>query len=261
MLVCAPNTEKAFYAAVEAIAQGNEAGRSPLSVQAQDGGVGMEQTVAHYIAQYGLLFYPFTFAWTAVEGETFVIFAGYFASRGLLNLPSLLAAAWLGSFCGDQFYFWLGRRYGTRVLGRFPKWQPGVDRALRLLERYNTGFILTFRFIYGVRNFSSFAMGMSPLRWTRFLMLNFIAAGVWAVSFAGGGYVFGHALSAMLGDAAQILGLVALGVFIIVAALLLRRQKTAGAVIAEPPAADPPANNDDDRDGGVVGDAKSRIVR
>lgn len=193
--------------------------------------MGIEQT----IAQYGGYFYLVTFAWTALEGETFVLLAGYAASHGLLNLPILLICAWLGSFAGDQFYFLLGRRYGTRVLQRFPRWQPGVDRALRLLERYNTGFILSFRFIYGVRNFSSFAMGMSPLRWVRFLMLNFVAAGLWAGVFAGGGYMFGEALSAMLGDAAEILGLVALVIFIIVVAYLARRQRRAGVEAADSP--------------------------
>ena len=206
----------------------------------QDGGVGIEQTIAHY----GGYFYLLTFAWTALEGETFVLLAGYAASHGLLNLPILMVCAWLGSFAGDQFYFLLGRRFGTRVLQRFPRWQPGVDRALRLLERYNTGFILSFRFIYGVRNFSSFAMGMSPLRWTRFLMLNFIAAGVWAAAFAGGGYVFGEALSAVLGDAAEILGLVALVIFIVIVTYLVRRQKRVGGVIADPPSAESAAGND-----------------
>jgi membrane protein DedA with SNARE-associated domain len=208
--------------------------------------VGIEQTVAHYIAEYGILFYPLTFFWTAFEGETFVIFAGYFASRGMLNLPLLIACAWLGSFCGDQFYFLLGRRFGARVLRRFPKWQPGVDRALRLLERYDTAFILSFRFIYGVRNFSSFAMGMSPLRWTRFCALNFIAAGVWAVSFATGGYVFGEMLSAVLGDAAEILGIAALVVFAVVVIILARRQKRPAAAVIAPSAAEPNPHNDDD---------------
>jgi membrane protein DedA with SNARE-associated domain len=209
--------------------------------------------IEHWIAEYGAYFYPLTFAWTALEGETFVLFAGYAASRGMLNLPILIACAWLGSFAGDQFYFFLGRRYGTRVLRRFPKWQPGVDRALRLLERYDTGFILSFRFIYGVRNFSSFAMGMSPLRWTRFLMLNFIAAGLWAIMFAGGGYLFGEALSAVLGDAAEILGMVALAIFVIVVAYLVRRQRLQAGGLAPAPA----ANNDDaPRD-----ETKTRISR
>jgi membrane protein DedA with SNARE-associated domain len=212
--------------------------------------VGIEQTIAHY----GGYFYLVTLVWTALEGETFVLLAGYAAARGYLNLPLLILCAWIGSFAGDQFYFFLGRRYGTRVLRRFPKWQPGVDRALRLLERYDTGFILSFRFIYGVRNFSSFAMGMSPLRWSRFLILNFIAAGVWAVAFAGGGYLFGEALSAMLGDAAEILGLIALVIFVAIVTYLLRRQKRAASRLAGAP----PANNDDDPASGVGGGTPRR---
>lgn len=158
------------------------------------------QEILAKIQANGDIFYVITFLWTAVEGETFVIFAGYAAHLGLLSLPMLIACAWLGSFCGDQVYFFLGRRYGHRLVRRFPKWQPRVDRAMDLLHRYNTGFILSFRFIYGVRNVSSFAIGMSEVSWARFSVLNFIAAGVWAISFAGTGYIFGAAFKDMLGD-------------------------------------------------------------
>ena len=66
----------------------------------------------------------------------------------------------------------LGRApLGPRLLERFPRWQRRVDAALRWLERYDADFILTFRFIYGVRNFSSFAMGLSAVRARRFLVL------------------------------------------------------------------------------------------
>lgn len=158
------------------------------------------QEILAKIQEYGDIFYVITFIWTAVEGETFVIFAGYAAHLGLLSLPTLIACAWLGSFCGDQVYFFLGRRYGATLIKKFPKWEPRVARAMDLLHRYNTGFILSFRFIYGVRNVSSFAVGMSGISWARFSILNFIAAGVWAVSFAGTGYLFGAAFKDMLGD-------------------------------------------------------------
>src|SRR5271170_3910512 len=59
---------------------------------------------------YGPLFYPITLLWTFLEGETFVIFAGYAASLKLLNLPLLMVTAWIGSFAGDQLWFFLGRR-------------------------------------------------------------------------------------------------------------------------------------------------------
>jgi membrane protein DedA with SNARE-associated domain len=169
------------------------------------------------IADNGACFYAIAFVWTFLEGETVVLFAGFAAAQGLIDPLALLGAAWLGSFSGDQCYFWLGRRFGVRLLDRFPRWRYGVDIALHWLERYDAGFILSFRFIYGVRNFSSFALGLSAVRWERFLRLNFLAAGLWAASFVAVGYFLGHAFRAVLGDLARSFGLIMLGVFVAVA--------------------------------------------
>lgn len=156
-----------------------------------------------FILEHGTLSYLVTFAWTFFEGETFVIFAGFAAAQGLLAWPLVLIAAWLGSFAGDQTYFWIGRHFGVRLLARQPLWQKRVDRALGWLDRYDAGFILSFQFIYGIRNFSSFALGVSRVRWQRFLTLNFIAAGIWAVVFIAAGYLCGHTLGRMLGEIAE----------------------------------------------------------
>jgi membrane protein DedA with SNARE-associated domain len=195
------------------------------------------------IADYEQWFYGLTVVWTFLEGESFVILAGAAAYHGALNLPLLIASAWFGSFAGDQFYFFIGRRYGHRLLRRFPKMQVGVDTALELLHKYHVGFILSFRFIYGLRNVSSFACGMSELAWTRFLALNFIAAGVWATAFAGAGYLLGSAFEAMLGDIARNFGLVMLAIFIFVAWLAVelhqrRKLRASHAHPAPPPAAE-----------------------
>lgn len=152
------------------------------------------------IESYGDYFYLITFLWTFLEGETFVIFGGFAAQKNVLRLDLLIFFAWFGSFCGDQLYFGLGRFYGHRLLRRFPRFQSKVDLALDWLRRYSTGFILTYRFIYGVRNVSSFALGMSVLPWPRFLLLNFFGAGIWAVTFAGTGYLFGKAFDTVLAD-------------------------------------------------------------
>src|SRR5437762_4471408 len=169
------------------------------------------------IADNGACFYVIAFIWTFLEGETVILFAGFAAAQGLVDPMLLLTAAWLGSFSGDQCYFWLGRRYGVRLLARFPRWRHGVDAALHWLERYDTGFILSFRFIYGVRNFSSFALGVSAVRWNRFLRLNFIAAGLWAASFVAVGFFLGHAFAAVLGDTVRPSGLALPGLYIAVA--------------------------------------------
>lgn len=169
--------------------------------------------VKQIILEHGAWSYLITFAWTFFEGETFVLFAGFAAAQGLMSAPLLVVAAWLGSFVGDQCYFWIGRRFGLRVLARQPAWRARVDTALGWLKKYDAGFILTFRFIYGVRNFSSFALGISGIDWRRFLVLNFIAAGLWATLFVGIGYVFGQTLERVLGEVARDFGLVMLAGF------------------------------------------------
>jgi membrane protein DedA with SNARE-associated domain len=172
--------------------------------------------VHRMIAEHGVWIYPITFAWTFFEGETFVLLAGFAAAQGRLSWQLLLLAAWLGSFSGDQCYFWIGRNFGLRLLSRRPIWRARVDSALAWVKRYDTLFILSFRFIYGVRNFSSFALGISGIGWRRFLLLNLIAALLWAVTFVGAGYLCGHALERIVGESADQLSFAFLGVFALV---------------------------------------------
>ena len=199
--------------------------------------------VPRLIHEHGSLFYLFTFAWTFIEGETFVLFAGFAAAQGLLSAPPLLLAAWLGSFAGDQCYFWIGRRFGLRLLSRRPLWSARVDSALGWVKRYDKWFILSFRFIYGVRNFSSFALGISGIDWRRFLIFNFTAAFLWAASFVGAGYFCGRAAERMLGELAEKVSIALLGIFIIVVIAVfvtqrvrnrLKRQRRAAAEAASP---------------------------
>jgi membrane protein DedA with SNARE-associated domain len=190
------------------------------------------------IADYGGWFYAITFIWTFFEGETFVIIAASLAAQGYLDPLPLGICAWLGSFSGDQLYFFIGRRYGGVLLRRFPDWRHGVDAALDWLRRYSTYFVLGFRFTYGVRNFSSFAMGMSGLAWPRFFVLNLTAAAIWATTFVGAGYLLGRAFESVLGRLADSFPLVMLGVFAVsgtIVFLVHRAQKRKAARRPSPP--------------------------
>jgi membrane protein DedA with SNARE-associated domain len=188
----------------------------------------------HLLTGHGPWPYLVTFAWTFVEGETFVLFAAFAAAQGLISAPWLLLAAWLGSFCGDQCYFWIGRAFGQKVLARRPKWQSRVDRVLGILRRYDAWFILTFRFIYGVRNIASFAIGVSGVGWSRFLVLNLIAALIWAASFVGAGYLSGHAMHSALGGDTEQFRVAALAVLaaLLVAVLIVNRIRRRRAATA-----------------------------
>ncbi|MBF0414664.1 MAG: DedA family protein [Magnetococcales bacterium] len=153
------------------------------------------------LRQYG---YLLLFGWTFIEGETVLLVAAYLASRGYLDIWMTMAVAAIGTFLGDQLYFWLGRRLGRDWFWQKErKWTKSVTRVLELIHRWDAWFILSYRFFYGVRNVSSFAFGLSKLSFMRFMVLNFIAAFIWAASFSVAGYFFGKAVEKFLGQAQE----------------------------------------------------------
>jgi len=151
----------------------------------------------HLVHTYG---YLAILAGTFLEGETILILGGFSAHLGYLNLGGVILAAFVGTLCGDQFCFYLGRRHGRATLARFPAWKAKSRRARRLLERHRVPVILTFRFLYGLRSVIPFAIGLSRIPASEFLILNALAAAVWAVAVGAGGYLFGHGVEYVLAD-------------------------------------------------------------
>lgn len=167
-------------------------------------------TIPQLLGTYG---YWLILGWTLLEGETIVIIAGVAAAAGHMELWLIILVAWVGSYISDQIYFTIGKKFGPYLLKRFPWAQGPVDRAGRLLLKYDLWFILSFRFIYGVRNVTPPALAIAGVTHKRFALLNFIAAGLWAVSFAIAGYLFGQAFKELVEDAHMYFGYVILFMF------------------------------------------------
>lgn len=185
-----------------------------------------------FIATYG---YPAILAGTFLEGETVVLAAGYLSSLDYLSLPWVAICAFLGTWIGDSTYFFIGRRWGAALLEKRPTWRPAAERALRLLHRYHAIFILSFRFVYGIRTVSPFAIGMSGVSPLRFLLLNMVASAIWAVLFSSIGHLVGSALSSTVAETelyeAYVLGgITGVGmIFWLVQLLVARRRRRIAA--------------------------------
>lgn len=136
---------------------------------------------------------------TFFEGETILVLGGLAAHLGYLELPWVIAAGFAGSLLGDQLYFFIGRRHGQAQLQKHPGWQAPAERVLRMLHRHQNWLILGFRFLYGLRTITSFAIGMSPVTVTRFIVLNAAGALVWAAMVGGLGFSFGQAFEVFIG--------------------------------------------------------------
>ncbi len=139
-----------------------------------------------------------------LEGETILILAGVAAGMGYMNPWAVVGIAITSGFVGDQCFFWLGRRYGARVVARFPSLASKVQRVQALIERYDAGVVIGIRFAYGLRIAGPIVIGMSAIPLRRLMVFNFLGALLWAPLIAGLGWVFGEAAERLLDDLHQI---------------------------------------------------------
>jgi len=165
------------------------------------------------IRQHGDIVYTLMFAYAASHSLLLALFGGYAVYSGALGFGTLVAVCWLGSFAGDVVRFWIGRRYGRRLLSSFPSFEKTAQTVTRLADRHYVWMILVHRYPHGIRGIAGFAYGMSQLRWLPFLGLNFVAAGLWAGAIVSAGYASGHVSEKLMSDASSGLGLVMLVVF------------------------------------------------
>lgn len=157
----------------------------------------MFMTIESFIDSYG---YAAILIGTFLEGETILVLGGFAAHRGYLSLPWVIVAALAGTLFGDQLYFFLGRWHGQKVLAKRPSWKARAARVENLLQRFQKPLIVVFRFLYGLRTVTPFVIGMSSVSTLQFVLLNIIGALVWSVLVGTGGYAFGSALEAIIGD-------------------------------------------------------------
>ena len=163
--------------------------------------------------------------WTFLEGETVVIIAGILAQQGYMDTKLIALCAFCGSCTSDQLMFLLGKYKGRAVLERFPRLARNADRAERLIRRYETFLILGFRFVYGVRNVTPILLGINRVNHLKFLALNVMGAGVWALTFTYGGFFFGTLFEKyMSGASHMIFYLLAAAVAIAVLVWYIRRR-------------------------------------
>ena len=135
-----------------------------------------------------------------LEGETILALAGLAANRGYLDFFSVVMIAGFAGFLGDQFYFFLGRYKGAKILRRFPHAQERAHKLDAMLSRWHAPLIIGIRFMYGLRILGPIMLGMGRVKTWKFVFFNFIGAAVWAPLIAGIGYLFGSILESVLGD-------------------------------------------------------------
>ena len=158
----------------------------------------MTETIHQFVEQYGLIA---VFLGCVAEGESAAILGGFFAHQQVFVLWQAFLAAFLGAFAGDTFFFTLGRSFADHPYVIRLRRRPGFRRAYRLLNTHPNIFVLSNRYVYGMRLVGGIAAGLSTIAAPRFVILNAISSIIWAVLFSTIGYVFGLGAEHFVGQA------------------------------------------------------------
>jgi len=136
------------------------------------------------------LFFGFIF-----PGETAAILGGVIASQGRVNIVALCALVVLAAIIGDTVGYWVGHRYGERLLSmRLLTHRRGaIDQALELLRRRGALAVIIGRFTAFLRAVMPGLAGASKLRYGIFLAANAVGGIIWGISFTLLGYFLGSA--------------------------------------------------------------------
>ena len=155
-----------------------------------------------FIAKYG--YWAVLFG-SMIEGESIILTASALAAMKKLNIITVALITFMGTCIADQMIFFLGRFLGPRLLHivshRFPSTQVHITRALSFLKRHETAYIMTFRFIYGIRIISPFIIGSQDIAFKRFFVLNVISGLVWTLISCSAGFYLGKWINDRFGEA------------------------------------------------------------
>jgi membrane protein DedA with SNARE-associated domain len=182
-----------------------------------------------FLVSYGLIV---VYLGVIIEGESVLIAAGFLAHQGVMNPFAVFLAAFAGSVTGDQVMFYAGRYFAGSRMVQQQMARPLSAKVLDHIHRNEILFILSFRFIYGIRTISPIALGVAGVRPGLYAALNLVSAAVWAAVFTVAGYLFGQTIERFAGKLhhghkliiAGVLCLAVLVVFGLARGWLVRRQ-------------------------------------
>jgi membrane-associated protein len=150
-------------------------------------------------------------SWAGVPGpgEPVLIGAGVLASKGKLDLTTVLVVAWLGATAGGFIGWVAGRRAGRQILT-----MRGPLRVLRLRAVQRGEHIFERYAVLAILLTPSWIAGIHRVRSSVYQPTNALAAAVWASAIGVGSYLAGPSVIDFVDD-------VGTGTTAIVAALLV----------------------------------------
>jgi membrane protein DedA with SNARE-associated domain len=165
-----------------------------------------------------------------MPGEAALIAAAVLASQGKLEIELVIAIAAAAAIVGDNVGYFLGRRYGRRLMERPGRTkvrrQVALARGEQLFDRHGAKAVFLGRWVALLRIWAAWLAGIAGMRWRSFLLWNALGGIGWALFFGLLGYYGGEAAAELVARVGVGLAIAA-GAAAIGAWIVLHRRRRA----------------------------------
>jgi membrane protein DedA with SNARE-associated domain len=133
-----------------------------------------------------------------VPEESILVLAGYLTWQRDLRLSLVLVVGVLSAVIGDNFGYWIGRRYGQEAIERYGQrvllTHARIEATRRFVTRYGPFGVFAARFIPGLRFMAGPLAGSAGLRPSVFMTANALGATLYVPAMVAAGYAVGYGL-------------------------------------------------------------------
>ena len=190
--------------------------------------------MAEFITIYGVWLVA---AFVALESvgfplpaEAALITAAFFAARTHdVNIWFLISVAILAAVVGEIVGFWIGRRFGYRLLKRHGTRLGLTEGRIKigqwLFVQYGGRFVFIARFLPVFRNMAAVLAGTNSMAQHSFYFASATAAVAWIMCYGLSAYILGETFGDLASPAAIVLGIAAGLIVLAVPTLILRYEK------------------------------------
>ncbi len=137
-----------------------------------------------------------------VPEELPLLTGGFLVHRGITHYPATLAVSFIGIVVGDNSLFFLGRRFGTGILGYVelvrPHSRQRIERLKMFMDRYGNVTIFYARFLAGVRALVYLTAGSAGMNPQRFVVYDALGAAISVPLAVSVGYFFGDQIDSAI---------------------------------------------------------------
>ena len=133
-----------------------------------------------------------------VPAVVFLMSAGALCMEGHLHLSLVLLAAVLGCLCGDGVWFWMGRRWGSRVIRLVCSLSGDprlcAERSRKTFDKWGLRILVFAKFVPGLDGVTPPLAGAEGASIRGFLTYDSVGSLLWSAGYVALGVIFANEL-------------------------------------------------------------------